>query len=127
MTTTGHGKYISDVGSSSNAHENTYLMDMSKPEGDACREDGTLKDASEMEWPNSPTEYNKALISQHEEDWQDHYKKRSELEGPNSPAEYNSSGELGDKRKRKDLASNRQESEETEPDEAPKAKVRSPL
>ena len=31
---------------------------MSKPDSDACREDGTLKDASEMEWPNSPSEPN---------------------------------------------------------------------
>jgi len=37
-------------------------MDTSKPVGDACRVDGTLKDASEMEWPDSPTEQNRALI-----------------------------------------------------------------
>ena len=37
-------------------------MDKSKPEGDACREDGTLKDASELDWPDSPTEYNHAII-----------------------------------------------------------------
>jgi hypothetical protein len=36
----------------------TYLKDASKPDGDACREDGTLKDASEMEWPNSPSQTN---------------------------------------------------------------------
>ena len=34
----------------------SYFKDPSKPDGDACREDGTLKDASEMEWPNSPSE-----------------------------------------------------------------------
>ena len=34
----------------------TYLRDTTKPVGDACRDDGTLKDADEMEWPNSPTE-----------------------------------------------------------------------
>ena len=28
------------------------------PEGDAVRVDGTLKDASEMEWPNSPSDLN---------------------------------------------------------------------
>lgn len=103
-------------------------MDMSKPEGDACREDGTLKDASEMEWPNSPTEHNQALISQHEEDWEFH-NNGSVLEwrpASDSPVK-DSRGELGEKRKRKDLASNRSESEETEPDEAPKAKVRSLL
>jgi hypothetical protein len=37
-------------------------MDKSKPVGDACRVDGTLKDASEMDWPDSPTDYNRALI-----------------------------------------------------------------
>ena len=28
------------------------------PEGDACRPDGTLKDASEMEWLHSPSDLN---------------------------------------------------------------------
>ena len=32
--------------------------DYSKPDGEACRDDGTLKDASEMEWPNSPSDSN---------------------------------------------------------------------
>ena len=31
------------------------LKDFSKPDGDACNEDGTLKDASEMDWPDSPS------------------------------------------------------------------------
>ena len=48
----------------SDNEENTHIMDISKPVGDACREDGTLKDASEMEWPNSPTEYNHAVIEE---------------------------------------------------------------
>jgi hypothetical protein len=30
--------------------------DLSKPDGEACNEDGTLKDASEMDWPDSPSE-----------------------------------------------------------------------
>ena len=34
----------------------SYLRDMTKPIGDACRDDGTLKDASELFWPNSPTD-----------------------------------------------------------------------
>ena len=34
----------------------THMRDFTKPVGDACREDGTLKDASELEWPDSPTE-----------------------------------------------------------------------
>jgi hypothetical protein len=67
-------------------------MDTSKPVGDACREDGTLKDASEMEWPNSPTEYNHAVIKDMFHD------NASELERPPSSG--------------------------SEPDEAPKQKVR---
>jgi hypothetical protein len=72
-------------------------MDTSKPAGDACREDGTLKDAREMVWPNSPTGINPALIedlSQHGV----HSSNGSDLEPPNSS--------------------------ESEPHEAPKAKVR---
>lgn len=65
-------------------------MDTSKPLGDACRDDGTLKDASEMVWPNSPTddnqreliddqfEYNRAL---NEDQFRDN---GSELEFPTS-------------------------------------------
>jgi hypothetical protein len=30
--------------------------DNSKPDGDTCRPDGTLKEASEMEWPHSPSD-----------------------------------------------------------------------
>lgn len=80
--------------SSSNRYENTYHIDTSKPVGDACREDGTLKDASEMEWPNSPTE-----LTWHGPN------SPTELEWPNSPTEDQSSRS------------------ESEPDEAPKAKV----
>ena len=29
--------------------------DLWKPDGDACNPDGTLKDAPEMEWPDSPS------------------------------------------------------------------------
>ena len=114
---------MSDVGSSSNQQEMTYLMDISKPEGDACRKDGTLKDADEMEWPNSPTEYNQPLPIEYGDQF-------SDLEFPKSPSEDNTSCELGDKRKRsemgdktkrKHLASKKSESES---DEAPKAKVR---
>jgi hypothetical protein len=53
-------------------------MDNSKPVGDACREDGTLKDASELDWPDSPTEYNRAIIEDHFPD------NGSELERPPS-------------------------------------------
>ena len=34
----------------------TYMRDLTKPVGDACRDDGTLKDADELEWPDSPSE-----------------------------------------------------------------------
>lgn len=34
----------------------THLKDVSKPDGEACCDDGTLKDASEMEWVHSPTQ-----------------------------------------------------------------------
>jgi hypothetical protein len=30
------------------------LKDTSKPEGEACNADGTLKDAEQMQWLNSP-------------------------------------------------------------------------
>ena len=33
-----------------------FLKDGTMPDGDACRPDGTLKDARQMEWPNSPSE-----------------------------------------------------------------------
>ena len=39
-----------------NEGEKTYMRDMTKPVGDACRDDGTLKDADELEWPDSPSE-----------------------------------------------------------------------
>ena len=38
------------------APEGKIYRDTTKPVGDACHEDGTLKDADEMVWPNSPTE-----------------------------------------------------------------------
>jgi hypothetical protein len=38
------------------APERKIYREATKPVGDACREDGTLKDADEMVWPNSPTE-----------------------------------------------------------------------
>jgi hypothetical protein len=33
-----------------------FLKDASKPEGEACNPDGTLKDADKMEWLNSPSD-----------------------------------------------------------------------
>jgi hypothetical protein len=46
---------LSDKSSGSNEKGKTYEKDITKPDGDACNEDGTLKDASELEWPDSPT------------------------------------------------------------------------
>jgi hypothetical protein len=33
-----------------------HLKDASKPNGEACGDNGTLKDASEMEWVHSPSQ-----------------------------------------------------------------------
>jgi len=50
----GSSKNIPNTSMSSNEKENTYTMDQTKPVGEACNEDGTLKDASELDWPDSP-------------------------------------------------------------------------
>lgn len=39
-----------------NEKKKTYMRDMTKPVGDACHDDGTLKDADELVWPESPSE-----------------------------------------------------------------------
>ena len=49
---------MSESSSEIESASNNYFKDFSKPDGDTCHEDGTLKDASEMEWPNSPSESN---------------------------------------------------------------------
>lgn len=51
----GSSKNIANEFLDTNEKEKTYTRDMTKPVGDACRNDGTLKDASEMVWPDSPT------------------------------------------------------------------------
>ncbi|KIL54867.1 hypothetical protein M378DRAFT_182392 [Amanita muscaria Koide BX008] len=52
-------KSLPKASSSLNEHEEvSYVKDAIKPVGEAVREDGTLKDASEMDWPHSPSEYN---------------------------------------------------------------------
>jgi hypothetical protein len=54
--TEANTRNVSLVGSdSSKRNGGTYLKDVSKPDGEACREDGTLKDASEMDWSHSPS------------------------------------------------------------------------
>jgi hypothetical protein len=44
-----------------------FLKDASKPEGDACNPDGTLKDADKMEWLNSPSDEAPAPFENHRE------------------------------------------------------------
>ncbi len=48
-------KNILDKSSGSNEKGKTYEKDHTKPDGEACNDDGTLKEASELEWPDSPT------------------------------------------------------------------------
>ena len=43
------------------------MRDFTKPVGDVCCEDGTLKDASKLEWPDSPSE----LVAP-QNDWNEH-------------------------------------------------------
>ena len=45
------------------------LKDSNMPDGDACRPDGTLKDASEMEWPDSPSEAQRNLPEMSDNDY----------------------------------------------------------
>ena len=40
---------------------------MSKPEGEACNPDGTLKDADKMEWLNSPSDVGPAPLEKQRE------------------------------------------------------------
>ena len=65
------------------------------PFGDACREDGTLKDASEMVWLNSPSdEHNQ---SKPNENWGQ--SPSSELRYPDSPSETATVRSLSKRRK----------------------------
>ena len=50
-----------DAWSGDATQENTnnskqIYKDYSKPNGEACREEGTLKDVSELDWPDSPSD-----------------------------------------------------------------------
>jgi hypothetical protein len=64
----GSSRNISEVTSSSYQQENTYITatperDSDALRGDALRDDGTLKDASKMEWLHSPSDgYNRSLV-----------------------------------------------------------------
>src|ERR1700730_12748840 len=44
--------------------EATHLKDASKPDGEARRDDGTLKDASEMEWLYSPSQSHSDILGE---------------------------------------------------------------
>ena len=44
----------SGVGKMGNTEQ--FFKDKNMPDGDACRPDGTLKDASELSFPNSPSD-----------------------------------------------------------------------
>lgn len=51
----------SALGNFGNNEQPQAFKDKNLPDGDACRPDGTLKDASEMSWPNSPSEAQRNL------------------------------------------------------------------
>ena len=48
------------MSSSSNEKEKTYLKDPAIPDGEAYNADGTLKDASEIDWIHSPSQLSTA-------------------------------------------------------------------
>ena len=50
-------EYGEDAAWENNNGERIY-KDHTKPDGEACWDDGMLKDASEMEWPDSPSDSN---------------------------------------------------------------------
>ena len=54
----GSSQNTSDKPSDSNEKGKTYTYDPTKPVGEACNENGTLRETSELEWPDSPTEPN---------------------------------------------------------------------
>ena len=57
-----------------NSKGDTHFKDASKPDGDACRDDGTLKDADEMEWPNSPSEQQSFVLPEkRKREWYDYH------------------------------------------------------
>jgi hypothetical protein len=55
IPTSDDGNWMEEGSSSVSNLGNTERVwkDRNMPDGDTCRLDGTLKDASEMEWPNS--------------------------------------------------------------------------
>ena len=71
----GSSKNKSDELMDTNEGKKTYMRDMTKPVGDACRDDGTLKDANELEWPESPSE----IVTQQE--YFDHWPEPHHPEG----------------------------------------------
>jgi hypothetical protein len=63
----GEDNVLSDAQSDTTARGERIYKDYSKPDGEACRDDGTLKDASELEWPNSPSDSNPYNLNPGEE------------------------------------------------------------
>ena len=61
------------------------MRDATKPVGDACCDDGTLKDADEMVWPNLPTELEAPQKDFRE--WYDEPGSESESTGDNLPTD----------------------------------------
>ena len=61
------------------------MRDATKPVGDACCDDGTLKDADKMVWPNSPTELEAPQKDFRE--WYDELGSESESTGDNLPTD----------------------------------------
>jgi hypothetical protein len=63
--------YLDPAGPKTAAAELTintsFLKDASKPEGEACNPDGTLKDADKMEWLNSPSDLAPVPFDNHQE------------------------------------------------------------
>ncbi len=98
-------------GNSSGRQDSPAAIHMQMPVGDACREDGTLKDASEMVWLNSPSDENSHLEA-NEKRSKSH---SSELEWPDSPSE---AAKIRRKRKRDDYNESESNSEDDKPHRA---------
>jgi hypothetical protein len=54
----GDSEAMDDVTQENTNNGERIYKDYSKPDGKACQDDGTLKDASELVWPNSPSDPN---------------------------------------------------------------------
>ena len=75
-TQNGDDQLIKDGEENDATQGERIYKDYSKPDGEACRDDGTLKDASEMEWPNSPSDSNPYNVNQSRRLGREHYLER---------------------------------------------------